>query len=94
MGTRRVLIEKLPEAPTGKALHSRMMDLSRTITECQQEMEELRKLCKHEKYELGNYSWRIGSIELKKLCSYCWEVLGDPSDEERKAYEKHKTNYH
>ncbi|MDP2692823.1 MAG: hypothetical protein Q8O88_04255 [bacterium] len=88
MSTRRVLIEKIPATSQGKALKSRMIDLSKTISECKEEMKRLRELCKHEKYELGNYSWRIGHIELKKLCSYCWTSLGDPSIEEREAYEK------
>jgi hypothetical protein len=31
----------------------------------------LRAECKHEKTFKGNYSWRVGSIQLADICEYC-----------------------
>jgi hypothetical protein len=39
-------------------------------------LKELRAICKHEKTFEGNYSYRVGSIHVCNICSYC----GTPVD--------------
>ena len=36
---------------------------------------KLRAICKHPNTHKGLYSWRIGCIEERDICSYCGEVL-------------------
>jgi CO dehydrogenase nickel-insertion accessory protein CooC1 len=38
-------------------------------------LKELRTICKHEKTFEGNYSWRVGSIQLAEICEYCGEFI-------------------
>lgn len=45
------------------------------IRESETQIKEVRAICKHEKTFEGNYSWRIGSIEVAEICSYCGEVM-------------------
>jgi len=59
---------------------------------CTAEIDRLKKLCTHDKYELGYYSWRIGSCDIKKICAYCGEILGDPEFEEGREFSK-KNNF-
>ena len=32
---------------------------------------KIRLDCNHEKTYIGNYSWRVGSIQSAELCEYC-----------------------
>ena len=41
----------------------------------------LRSKCKHEDTFEGNYSWRIGSVFLANICSYCGQVVSNVGDE-------------
>lgn len=87
MSSRRVLIEKIPLVPKKEAIGARVEELRHIISECQEEINELKSLCLHEKYEVGYYSWRIGSMDLRRICSYCKEVLGEhPSTLEQTDY--------
>ena len=38
-------------------------------------LKELRDICKHEKTFEGNYSYRVGSIQLANICEYCGSVV-------------------
>lgn len=51
-------------------------------------LEELRAACPHPSYHVGLYSWRIAAFHLKRICVECGEVVGDPSNEERAAYDR------
>ena len=52
------------------------------IEKLQKEIETLQKICIHEEYYIGIYSWRIGVYERKQICKTCGKVLGDPTYEE------------
>lgn len=41
------------------------------IESATQRLEELRKICKHEKTFEGNYSWRPGAIQVADICEFC-----------------------
>jgi len=45
------------------------------IKNAEERLKELRKECKHEKTFEGNYSWRIGAIQLADICEYCGELI-------------------
>jgi len=45
------------------------------IKTSQERLEEIRKICKHEKTYEGNYSRRIGSVQLADICEYCGELI-------------------
>jgi len=45
------------------------------IKKAQERLEEIRKVCKHEKTYEGNYSWRIGCMQLADICEYCGELI-------------------
>lgn len=86
MRVRRVLIEKIPLVPTKGAMVSRVSELGHIISECQEEIKRLRESCRHDKYDIGYYSWRIGCMDLKRMCSYCRIPIGEPSPEEQQKY--------
>lgn len=45
------------------------------IKSAEERLYELRKICKHEKIKEGNYSWRIGNIQLADICEYCGMLI-------------------
>lgn len=45
------------------------------ISDAKTQLEELRKICKHEKTYEGNYSTRVGVIRLAEICEYCGELI-------------------
>ena len=51
-----------------------------------QELQEIRKDCSHDSYRIGNWSWRPGAVDTAKICNYCDDHLGSPSEEECKLF--------
>lgn len=52
-------------------------------------LEELRESCEHkEGYTVGWFSWRVGAMDLSRICGVCKMPSGDPSDEERATFTK------
>lgn len=45
------------------------------IKSAEDQLKELRAICKHEKTFEGNYSWRIGAIQRADICEYCGEFI-------------------
>jgi restriction endonuclease S subunit len=43
------------------------------IKTAQERLEEIRKICKHEKTYEGNYSF--GCVQLADICEYCGELI-------------------
>ena len=66
----------------------RVTEIYKELETLQEELKDLKKNCSHDSYRIGYFSWRIGCIDTKKLCSHCDEVLGEPSIEEADAFEK------
>jgi len=46
-------------------------------------LEEIRKICKHEKTFEGNYSWRVGCIQPAIICEYCGELIEYKDSDEK-----------
>ena len=47
------------------------------IKNANDELEKIRKECKHKTWHTGNYSWRVGNIQFGGLCDNCDEWLGE-----------------
>ena len=45
------------------------------IKSAEERLKELRAVCKHEKTFEGNYSWRVGNIQLADICEYCCSMI-------------------
>lgn len=45
------------------------------ISNAEKRLKELRNECKHEKTFQGNYSWRVGNIQLSEICYYCLKSI-------------------
>lgn len=60
----------------------RVDEIYSTIKSLQEELDKLRSECSHPKYHVGYYSWRVGSIDVVKICDHCNENLGVPSKQE------------
>jgi len=60
----------------------RINQINSKIAELNEKREAIIKECKHEKYRIANYSWRIGVIDVVRMCSICDEHLGFTSEKE------------
>jgi hypothetical protein len=65
---------------------SRITEIYDQIKLLNEEIELIRSRCLHNTYHIGMFSWRVGSMEEKRICCECHKPLGDPSDEELKEY--------
>lgn len=45
------------------------------IKSADERLNELRAICKHEKTFEGNYSYRIGVVQIADICEYCGELI-------------------
>ncbi|VVB53294.1 Uncharacterised protein [uncultured archaeon] len=50
-----------------------------------EEIKQIRMKCTHPSYKVGWHSWRVGSMNPKRLCTECDEVLEGITEEEAKA---------
>ena len=63
-------------------IKKRKQEIFDTIAELNEELKTIRSSCSHDDYKIGNYSWRLGSSHLKRICEYCGDCIGDPSADE------------
>lgn len=45
------------------------------IKQAEERLKEVREICKHAQTFEGNYSWRIGAIQLADICSDCGSLI-------------------
>jgi hypothetical protein len=70
-------------------MNTRIQDLFKQIADAQQEIAEIREDCPHMHYELGLWSWRIGCVNIRRICTECGDVLtGQITEEERNEFNK------
>jgi len=60
---------------TNEEIKSECENMYEQIKKSKERLEELRKICPHEKTKEVNYSWRIGSVQLADVCEYCGELI-------------------
>jgi len=51
-----------------------------------EELKMIRQDCSHDSYHIGNWSWRPGAIMQVRICNHCQDNIGEPSEEEYKAF--------
>lgn len=70
---------------TGEEIKKERLELYNTIEVSNKRLEEIRKICAHEKTFKGLYSWRVGSFAMSLICEYCGECvkfnIGDDPEE-------------
>lgn len=54
------------------------------IKKLEAEISNFRKLCRHNSYVIDNINKSSQTLQLRKVCKLCGEVLGFPSDEDLK----------
>jgi len=65
-------------------IKERVETLYKIIKDSNIELEELRKVCKHEDFEVGYYAWGgPAHVHVQKICIYCKEALGTPTEQEK-----------
>lgn len=52
------------------------------IKVAKERLEEIRKICKHEKTYENDYMWRIGSTVRANICEYCGEFISQVKSNE------------
>lgn len=70
---------------TPEEIKKERIELYNTIEVSNKRLEEIRKICAHEKTFKGLYSWRVGSYAMSLICEYCGECVkfnvGDDGEE-------------
>ena len=57
------------------------------------ELDEIIKKCPHIQYRIGKWSWRVGNIDDRRICTDCEHTLpGSPSNEEIKQFNSENNN--
>jgi hypothetical protein len=60
---------------TNIEIKDEVQSLYKTIAESKQRLKDLRVICKHEKTEIKNFQYSIGSISKAEICCFCGEVI-------------------
>ena len=63
--------------------------LREQLASIEHEIRVLVRTCPHDKgYHVGYWSWRIGSMDVMKICNECCSTVGSPSQDELKRFYK------
>ena len=54
------------------------------IKEVEDELKELRKMCKHSEHKIKNINFGVGASELRKVCNFCDKTIGFPTQKDLK----------
>jgi len=57
-------------------------ELTENIKTSEEELKELRKMCKHTDVQVKNTNHESGAAHLRRVCSVCGAVFGFPSNDE------------
>lgn len=70
---------------SGEELRIKVDKLIEKIKETENELKNLRKLCKHSEYQIKDINFGASSSKLRKVCKFCEDVIGFPSNDDLKA---------
>lgn len=70
---------------TGEEIKTECSTLYETIKVSRERLEELRKICKHEKTFEGTWSYRIGNYTPAIICDYCGDFIALNTDPIKKT---------
>ena len=57
-------------------------ELTENIKNSEEELKELRKMCKHTTHKIKNVNPESGSSHLRRVCDVCGQALGFPTNDE------------
>jgi hypothetical protein len=60
--------------------------LYKTIQNAEKKLAKIRAKCKHKKFTVRMYSWRIGSMQPQRLCNRCDSIVPGITDLEAKPF--------
>lgn len=63
-------------------IKKKKQELTENIKGSEEELKELRKMCKHTEVKVRNINHDSGAAHLRKVCEICGQVLGFPSNED------------
>jgi hypothetical protein len=63
-------------------IKKRKDELYNEIRSSEDELKELRKICRHSGVEIKNINRESGASEFRRVCKVCGEVIGFPSNDE------------
>lgn len=65
-------------------IKNRAKELLILIKEAEEELNNIRKMCKHSNYIVKDTNFGVGASKLRKVCESCEEVIGIPSENDLK----------
>lgn len=63
-------------------IKTKVKEIKESIKLLQDELAKIKSECTHKDYHVGFYSWRIGVVDVVKICDYCSENIGLPGKKE------------
>lgn len=60
----------------------RVGEIHLSLRKLKEELGTIKENCSHDNYHIGNWSWRVGAIDLARICNYCQDNIGEPNEEE------------
>jgi sugar-specific transcriptional regulator TrmB len=63
-------------------IKKRKDELDNEIRSSEDELKELRKMCRHSDVEIKNINRESGASQLRRVCKVCGEAIGFPSNDE------------
>lgn len=57
-------------------------EIQKKLKEAEKELDELRKSCKHSEFKIKDINFGRGTLELRRVCKFCEQVLGFPNKED------------
>lgn len=65
-------------------IKNKKIELLKKLKETKEELECLRKKCKHSEYKIKDTNFGQGTLELRKVCSFCDKKIGYPTSQDLK----------
>jgi hypothetical protein len=63
-------------------IKKKKQELTENIKNSEEELKELRSMCKHEDIKVKNINPESGASHLRKVCDTCGQILGFPTNDE------------
>lgn len=63
-------------------IKNRVKELLKLIKEAGEELNSIRKVCRHSDYIVKDTNFGVGASKLRKVCESCEEIVGMPSEDD------------
>lgn len=57
-------------------------EIQKKLKEAEKELDELRKSCKHSDFKIKDVNFGQGTLELRRVCTFCEQIVGFPNKED------------